>query len=162
MTKNIFLFASISVASGLLFVNIYNSLIDVRSWGSDIPNSIASAREYFKAVNPGNFFRIFSPVNQLLALLVLILFWKVSPAIRLFLGIAFGWYVLGDVLTFVYFYPRNDILFKTAQLTDVETLKKAWSEWNDVNWIRSLIVLTGLIFSFISLHKILLYKYIQQ
>jgi hypothetical protein len=86
----------------------------------------------------------------------------VSPAIRLFLGIAFGWYVLGDVLTFVYFYPRNDILFKTAQLTDVETLKKAWSEWNDVNWIRSLIVLTGLIFSFISLHKILLYKYIQQ
>lgn len=154
MTKNILLFASISLASGVLFVNVYNSVIDVKSWGSDIPNSIASAREYFKAVNPGNFFRIFSPINQLLALLVLILYWKASPSIRLCLGIAFVLYVLGDVLTFAYFYPRNDILFKTAPLTDVETLRKTWSQWNAMNWIRSLIVLAGLVFSFISLHKI--------
>lgn len=154
MTKNLFLFASIIIASGVLFVNVYNSFVDVKSWGSDIPNSIASAREYFKAVNPGDFFRIFSPLNQLLAALVLILFWKTSASVRLCLGIAFGLYVLGDVLTFTYFYPRNDILFKTVQLTDVETLRKAWSGWNTMNWIRSLIVFAGLVFSFLSLHKI--------
>jgi Domain of unknown function (DUF1772) len=154
MTKNIFLFASVGIAAGVLFVNVYNSLIDVRSWGSNIPDSIASAREYFKAVNPGNFFRIFSPVNQLLSLIVLILFWKASPSVRLCLAIAFVLYVLGDVLTFAYFYPRNDIMFKTAQLTDVQMLKKTWSEWHSMNWIRSFIVLAGLIFSFISLHKI--------
>lgn len=158
MTKNIFLFASICIASGIAFVNVYNSLIDAKSWGSDIPNSIASAREYFKAVNPGNFFRIFSPINQLLALLVLILFWKASPSVRLCLGVAFGLYVLGDVLTFAYFYPRNDVLFKTASLMDVETLKKTWSGWNTVNWIRSFIVFVGLVFSFISLHKIYMLK----
>jgi hypothetical protein len=50
--KTIILFASISIASGLLLVNMYTSLIDARSWGSDIPNSIATAREYFKTVNP--------------------------------------------------------------------------------------------------------------
>jgi hypothetical protein len=152
--KNLVLFTSITVAAGLLLINLYSSLIDSRSWESDIPNSIATAREYFKSVNPGNFFRIFSPVNQVLGLLVLVLFWKTSASIRLYLGIAFVLYVLGDAFTFAYFYPRNDIMFRTAQLTDIELLKKTCSEWRVMNWVRSLIVFGGLFFSFLSLHKI--------
>jgi hypothetical protein len=152
--KTIILFVSISVASGLLFVNLYTSLVDVKSWGSDIPNSIATSREYFKIVNPGNFFRIFSPVNQAVGLLVLVLFWKSSPSIRLCLGTAFALYILGDVFTFAYFYPRNDIMFKTAQITDLALLKRTVAEWNMMNWIRSLVILSGLFFSFLSLHKI--------
>lgn len=152
--KNVIVFLSIIIASGLLFVNLYTSLIDAKSWGSDIPNSIATAREYFKTVTPGNFFRVFSPVNQVVGLLALILFWKASPSIRLCLGVAFALYVLGDVLTFAYFYPRNDIMFKNAQLTDVDLLKKVWSEWSMMNWGRSLVLLVGLFFSCFSLHKI--------
>jgi len=34
------LFASLCIASGLLFANIYTSLVDAKSWGSDIPASI--------------------------------------------------------------------------------------------------------------------------
>ncbi len=152
--KTIFLFASISVASGLLFVNLYSSLVDAPSWGSDLPNSIATAREYFKTTNPGNFFRVFSPLNQLLGLTVLILFWKSSTTIRKYLAAAFFCYVVGDMFTFAFFYPRNDIMFKTAQLTELELLSRTWSEWSTMNWLRSLVVLTGLIFSFVSLHKI--------
>ena len=151
--KTIILFASIAIASGLLLVNMYTSIVDAKSWGSDIPNSIGAAREYFKTVNPGNFFRIFSPVNQLLGLLVLILFWKTSPSIRLCAGAAFVMYLLAEGLTFGYFYPRNDIMFKTAQLTDINLLKKTWSEWNTMNWVRTLVLLVGLFFSFLSLHK---------
>lgn len=142
------------MASGLLLVNIYTSLIDAKSWGSNIPNSIGTAREYYRTVTPGNFFRLFSPVNQVLALLVMILFWKSSPSIRLYLGCALFLYVLADIFTFAYFYPRNDIMLKTAQLTDMNVLKKAWSEWNMMNWVRSLIVLIGLFFSCLSLHKV--------
>lgn len=152
--KNIFLFASIALASGLLLTNIYNSLIDARSWGANIPESIGTAREYFKSVNPGNFFRVFSPINQVLGLLVLILFWKTMPAIRIYLGAAFVLYVLGDVFTFAYFYPRNDIMFKTGQLTDIDALRKAWSGWNTMNWLRSFILFVGLVFSFLALNKI--------
>ena len=86
--KKIILFASISLASGLLFTNLFTSLIDAKSWGSDIPHSIAAAREYFKNVDPGDFFRLFSPINQALGLIVLVLFWKTSPSIRLGLVIA--------------------------------------------------------------------------
>src|SRR5438067_284615 len=90
--KTIILFISIGVAGGLLFVNLYTSLVDAKSWGSDIPNSIATTREYFKTVSPANFFRLFSPINQVLGLLVLILFWKTSSSIRLCLGAAFALY----------------------------------------------------------------------
>ena len=152
--KTIILFISISLAAGLLFVNFYNSLIDARSWGSSIPGSIGTAREYFKTVNPGNFFRVFSPINQVLGLLVLILFWKSAPAARPYLGAAFALYVLTDVFTYAYFFPRNDIMWKTAELTDTDLLRKAWSEWSDMNWVRTFMLLVGLCCSFFSLHKI--------
>jgi len=156
--KQIILFASISVASGLLLANIYTSVVDARSWGSNIPDSIAIARQYFKASDPGNFFRIFSPVNQLLGILVLILFWKSSPSIRLYLGMTLVLYLVAEGMTFGYFYPRNDILFRDAPLTNIDLLKKTWSEWNTMNWVRSAILFTGIILSFLSLHKIYLMK----
>jgi hypothetical protein len=152
--KQIFLFASISVACGLLFANLYTSLIDAKSWGSDIPNSIAVTRDYFKTVNPGNFFRMFSPVNQLLGIIVLILFWKTTPSIRLSLGAALALYLLAESLTFGYFFPRNDIMFRNAQLSNVNLLRKTLSEWTRMNWVRSGILLTGIFFSFLALHKI--------
>lgn len=152
--KLIILFVSIALASGLLLTNLYTSLIDAKSWGSDIPNSINAARTYFKVTNPGNFFRLFSPVNQVLALLVLILFWKTSSSLRLYMGGALILYILTDVLTFAYFYPRNAILFEKPELPDTDTLKTIWKQWTNMNWIRSLILLTGIILSSISLHKI--------
>jgi hypothetical protein len=152
--KKIILFASITVASGLLFANLYTSLIDSKSWGTDLPNSIAVAREYFKSVSPGNFFRMFSPVNQALGIIALALFWKTSPSIRLYLGVALALYLLAEGLTFGYFFPRNDIMFRNASLTDVDLLRKTWSEWTRMNWVRSGILLTGIFFSFLSLNKL--------
>ena len=152
--KKIILFASITLASGLLFANLYTSLIDSKAWGTDMPNSIGVAREYFKTVNPGNFFRMFSPVNQLLGIIVLILFWKASPSIRLCLGAALVLYLLAEGLTFGYFFPRNDIMFRDASLTDTDLLRKTLTEWTRMNWVRSAILLVGVFFSFLSLHKI--------
>jgi len=151
--KSIILFSSIALASGLFFVNVYTSLIDATSWGSHIPDSIATARDYYKSVNPGNFFRIFSPLNQLLGLVVLVLFWKSSPAIRLYVAIAFVLYIAAEGLTFGYFYPRNAIMFKSAQITDIDLLRKTWSQWNSMNWVRSTMLLVGMIFSMLALHS---------
>ena len=148
------LFASTSLASGMLFANIYTSLVDAKSWGANIPHSIETAREYQKIVNPGNFFRILSPINLLVALLVLILFWKVSVTARIYLGTALALYVSVDVFTFAYFYPRNKILFEAAPLPSIDTVKNALTEWSTMNWLRSLIIFAGLVFSFLALHEI--------
>ena len=152
--KKIILFVSISLASGLLFTNLFTSLVDAKSWGSDIPNSIAAAREYFRVVDPGVFFRLFSPINQALGLIVLVVFWKTSPSIRLFLFIALVCYLSAEAMTFKYFFPRNDIMFRDAALTDIDLLTKTWSEWNSMNWVRTGILVVGVIFSTLSLHKI--------
>ena len=152
--KLLLLFASTSLASGLLFANIYTSLIDAKSWGANIPKSIEAAREYHKIVNPGNFFRMLSPANLVVGLLVLILFWKVSATVRIYLGMALALYVCVDIFTFTYFYPKNKIMFETTPLPDINTLKNALTEWRTMNWLRSFIIFAGLVFSFLALHEI--------
>ncbi len=156
--KKIILYSSIAFASGIFFVNIYNSIVNAVNVENNIPESIIAANNFFKPANPGTFFQIFSPATQLLTLLSLILFWKKKPSVRLFIGIALLFYVAADILTFTYFHPRNDIMFFSEQLPDTETLKKLASEWSCMNWVRSAIVLTGLVFSFLAVDKVLSIK----
>jgi len=152
--KLLLLFASTALASGLLFANIYTSLVDAKSWGANIPKSIETARDYFKTVNPKIFFRMIAPANLVVASLVLILSWNVSVTARVYLGAALALYVCGDVFTFAYFYPRNKIMFETTPLPGIDTLKNTLRGWSTMNWVRSLILFAGLIFSFLALHEI--------
>ncbi len=152
--KRIVLYLSIVFASGVLFANMYNSIVDTTAWGAHFPESIQTTRAYYQTVNPGTFFRVFSPINQLLALLSLIFFWKRSPAVRIFLLAAFILYVLADVFTFAYFYPRNDIMFKSDLSTNLRAVELAWRQWRPMNWLRSAIIVAGLACSFIALDKL--------
>jgi hypothetical protein len=154
MLRQSTLFIAATYAAGLLFVNIYNSVIDATSWGSNIPVSIETAKEYFKIVNPGNFMRIASPINQLLTLIALITCWKMGKKMRIYCGSALLIAVLVDVFTFGYFYPRLNIMF-IQPITNVEAIKTAWSEWSSMNWVRSGLVLINLVFDFIALTLLL-------
>lgn len=151
--KRIVLYASIAFSSGLFFTNIYNSIVNAANWESNIPQSITATREFFVVANPGTFFQLIDPTNLLLIVLAMILFWKKSSSIRLYLGIALFFYVASMILTFTYFYPRNEVMFLSEQLPGTETLKIAASEWGRMNWIRSLLWLAGLVCSFIALDK---------
>lgn len=151
--KKVILFTSVALASGVLFANIYNSMVNAVATDSDIPNSIMAAREYFKVVNPGDFFKIFSPATQIFTLLSLILFWKTAKSLRVFLGIALLCYISGDIFAFTYFHPRNDIMYLSQPIPTTETLKKISSEWMSMNWVRSFVLFIGLIFSFLAVDK---------
>ncbi|WP_421944008.1 anthrone oxygenase family protein [Pedobacter sp.] len=150
--KKIILLSSVTVASGVLFANIFNSMVIAVATDSDIPNSVLAAREFFKTANPGNFFKIFSPASQFLTLLSLILCWKKAKHIRLFLGIALICYISGDIFAFTYFHPRTDIMMSTPT-PDTETLKRLSSEWSSMNWVRSFILLIGVVFSFAAVDR---------
>ena len=151
--KKIVLYASVAFSSGLFFTNIYNSIVNAANWESNIPQSITATRDFFVVANPGTFFQLVDPANMLLVVLALILFWKRSTSIRLCLGIALLCYISSMILTFTYFYPRNDVMFLSKQLPDTETLKKAASEWGRMGWVRCLLSLAGLICSFLALDK---------
>ena len=151
--KKIVLYASVAFSSGLFFTNIYNSIVNAANWESNIPQSISATRAFFAVANPGTFFKLIDPTNMLLIVLALILFWKRSSSIRLFLGIALLCYVSSMILTFTYFYPRNEVMFLSEQLPGTETLKKAASEWGRMNWVRCFLSLAGLVCSFLALDK---------
>ena len=150
--KRSVLFASMAVASGLALTNVYTSLVDVPAWDHNVPASIDVARQYFSVSNPGTFFRIFSPLNQLLGLLSMLLFWKRSPQVRLLLIAAFLLYITGEGLTFQYFYPRNAILFG-HEAVDTTRLQSILADWRNMNWVRSAIIVTGVICSALALNK---------
>ena len=151
--RKILLYASIAFSSGLLFTNIYNSIVNAANWESNVPHSITATKNFFVVANPGTFFKIIDPANLVLIVLALVLFGKKSASIRLYLGIALVCYVSSMILTFTYFYPRNEIMFLSEQLPDTETLKRVATQWGNMNWVRSFIWLTGLVCSFLSLDK---------
>jgi hypothetical protein len=142
-----------TLAAGLLFTNIYTSVVDAPNWGHDIPASIEAARAYFSAANPGTFFRIFSPASQIVTLLALVLCWRVDRRVRYYLLAALVFAVATDAFTFAYFYPRNDIMFVNPVAGNVDAIRSAWSQWSTMNWPRSAIVAIGLIFDFAALTR---------
>ena len=144
---------SVAVSSGVLFSNVFNSIVIGAATDSNIPNSVIAGKEYFKFINPGDFFKIFSPASQFLTLLSLIIFWKSCKKVRLLLGIALLCHITSDILAFTYFHPRTDMM-NSDPIPDSETLKRLSSEWNVMNWVRSCILLIGVVLSFLAVDKI--------
>lgn len=151
--KRIVLYACVAFSSGLFFTLVYNSIVNAANWESNIPHSITATRDFFIVANPGTFFQLVDPTNMLMTVLALILFWRRSTSIRLYLGIALLCYISSMILTFTYFYPRNDVMFLSEQLPDTETLKKVATEWGRMGWVRCLLSLAGLVCSFLALDK---------
>lgn len=139
---------SIMVASGLVMVTVYNTLVDARSWSSDIPTSIQTARDYYKHVDPRRFYAMLGPPNMLLSLLTIILFWKDGASLRLYFGASFALYAAILVLTLAYFLPRDLILFTRPIPDHIDEIRTAALQWSHMNWLRTLLGLAGVLFSF--------------
>lgn len=151
--KKIILYISVTLAAGLLLTNIYSSFVDGKIWGADIPKSIQAARAYYFYVNPGAFFGLFSPANLLFGLLAVLFFWNSPGNVRKFLLIAFIFYAANEALTFAYFYPRNAVIFGTSLAENLENIRTAVIQWEQMNWLRSAILFVGLIFSYLGLNE---------
>ena len=128
-------------------VSIYNTVVDAKSWGSDIPASIQAARDYFQHVDPRRFYEVAGPVNLVLIVLTLILFWKESVSLRFYFAASLASYA-AIILTLAYFVPRNLILFTWPISDHLEQIGTASAQWSAMNWIRSLLGLAGVLFSF--------------
>jgi anthrone oxygenase-like protein len=113
-----------------------------------IPTSIQTARDYYRHVDPRQFYAIAGPVNLILILVTLILFWKDSVLLRLYFGASLVLYVAILILTLAYFVPRDLILFTWSIPDRLEQIRAASAQWSYMNWLRSLLGLAGVLFSF--------------
>jgi hypothetical protein len=146
--KKLILFLSIICGSGLTMVTIYNTVVDAQTWGSDIPASIQTARDYFQHVDPRRFYEVAGPVNLVLIVLTLILFWKEPVSLRFYFAASLASYTAILILTLAYFVPRNLILFTSSISDHLEQIRTASAQWSAMNWLRSLLGLAGVLFSF--------------
>jgi len=146
--KKAILFLSIMVASGLLMVSVYNTIVDAKSWGADMPDSIQAARDYYKHVDPRRFYAVMGPLNQILSLLTIILFWKYSVSLRFYFAASFLLYAAIVILTLAYFVPRDLILFTWPIPNHIQEIRTASVQWSLMNWLRSLLGLIGILLSF--------------
>ena len=146
MIRPILLAATAATAAGLLFVNIYNSVVDAPNWGANLPHSIEAARAYFTVANPGTYYRIVSPLNQVLAIIALILSWRNNRYIAVSLLLTA---ILADALTFGYFYPRNEVMFVNP--INENAVRIAWEQWSTMNWVRTALCLVNTTLAFMLL-----------
>jgi hypothetical protein len=147
MKRIILLSLSAATTAGLLFVNVYNSVVDAANWQAALPGSMMTARAYFSVADPGTFFRIASPLSQLLALVTLIACWKYGR-LRYFAAGTLLLAVFADLLTFGYFYPRLDIMFAAPLEANGEAIREAVEQWSSMNWFRSALCAANTFLSF--------------
>jgi len=59
--------------------------------------------------------------------------------------------VAGEALTYIYFFPRNAIMFTDPLGPNTEVLKAVWSQWTTMNWFRSAIIAVQVVADFLAL-----------
>jgi hypothetical protein len=123
----------------LLGATIYESVVMAPNYERDIPASIDLARQFLKRTTPAHYFRVITPLTQLLLLASLIASWQIAGA-RWRLLTALGLLVLIDVITYAFHYPRVAIMFKAPMPEDPAGLSRAAREWAVGNVVRAVLL----------------------
>ncbi|SOD12503.1 hypothetical protein SAMN06297358_0703 [Pedobacter xixiisoli] len=129
---------AIVVSSGLLFVNLYNAIVDASNWGHQLPQSINIARNYFAFKNPADFFKFTGPLVHIIGINCVIRFWKTDKKVRWYNVTALAAILFNDLLTFIFIFPLNIVLFGATQ--DIKAIQQAFHQWYLLNWFRSIIL----------------------
>jgi hypothetical protein len=146
--KRLILFLSIIGGAGLtMAASITRSLMQ-KPGVFDIPASVQTARDYFQHVDPRRFYKVAGPVNLILIVLTLTLFWQDAVPLRFYFAAAFACYAGILVLALACFVPRNRILFTWSISDHLEQVRTASTQWSAMNWIHSLLGMAGVLFSF--------------
>jgi len=128
----------------LLGAAVYESVVMAPNYERAIPASIELARQFLKGTTPAHFFRVVTPLTQLLLLAGIVTSWQIEAA-RWRLLAALGILVLLDVITFAFHYPRLAIMFKAPMPEDPARLSRAAREWALGNLVRAVLVAGALL-----------------
>jgi hypothetical protein len=118
----------------LLGATAYETVVMAPNYERDIPASIDLARQFLRRVTPARYFRILSPLTQLLLVASVLLCWGTDA--RWWLLTALGALAAADVITFTFHYPRLSIMFKEPIPHDPVRLRRAAREWAVGNLVR--------------------------
>lgn len=138
MTAHILGVLALIAVALLLGATWYEAVVMAPNYERDVPGSIVLARQFLSRTTPAHFFRAIAPAAQLLALLAVIFDWG-KPGCTAFL-VGFVALVAADIITYMFHYPRLAIMFKSPEVRDAATLRRAAREWAVGNWVRGVLL----------------------
>jgi hypothetical protein len=144
---------ALALSAMLLGTGAYESVVVAPNLPG-APSSLEHARGFYRATNPGTFFRVLSPGTQIVLLLALVCNWGPVPVTRWRLAGALALAILGDVITFKFHYPRNTILFSDPLTRSAADLDRVATEWAAGNYVRIGAILTAVVLAMVSLIRI--------
>lgn len=128
--------------SFLLAGNVYNAVVEMPNL-KDAAH-VEAFRAFATEANPGNYFRVISPLTSLSLLASVLVGWSRPRARNAAALVAAGCMVAAEIFTVVYFFPRNDVMF-VAPLGDGAAAVQAAAEWSRANVLRMAICGLGLL-----------------
>lgn len=144
---------AVVVSAMLLGASVYDSVVLAPNL-QGAPASLEHARGFMHVTNPGTLFRVLSPANQLCLLLALICCWKPDRTARWSLAAALVLGIAGDIVTFQFHYPRNEILFRAPLTTPPAEFDRVAAEWATGNYVRIVMVSAAVLLAMWSLIRV--------
>src|SRR5688572_33263228 len=119
---------------------IFAVMVEYPNWFANVPASLEATRTFYKVLHPGYFFQTFGPLLVLSGIAFMIAGWRTGPA-RNFVAVAVAIFIAIELLTFLYIYPRLDIMFgPNAVSQSIGALQLAASEFTLADRARTLMV----------------------
>lgn len=128
----------------LLGATAYESVVMAPNYGRDVPESIDVARRFLQRTTPAHYFRVLTPVTQLILLGSVVITWR-SAEVRYPTLAALVVLVLLDGITFTFHYPRLAIMFKGPMPEDAQRLRRAAREWAVGNIVRIALLIAAVL-----------------
>ncbi len=133
--------------------NLFDVIVNEKNLTRNFPDSVEHIRRFYKFSNPGHFFRLFTPIYGLSALIALLCFWHVAYGRRwLIIGSILS-YALTQVITIVYFFPQNQLL-REGPIDELTTLFTKFATTRTyLDFLRNVLTLTAVVLLLIALSQ---------
>jgi len=138
---------------------IFCVIVEYPNWFADVPASLRTTREFYKAFHPGYFFQTFGPLILISGLAFLAVGWRIRET-RNFVLASIALLISIELLTFIYIYPRLGILFAPDSAGHaVETLRQASAEFTTADRIRTFLDLIASGLSIAAMFRFFKHRY---
>lgn len=123
----------------LFGANLYEVVVSVPNWRD--ADLLKAYRAFAVRRNPGHYYRVLSPLTNVVLLASLLAGWGAFPGRNAWVGAALGCMVAAELFTVAYFFPRNRSLFEGNP--DQAEVTRTVGQWSRANYLRMLITVSG-------------------
>ena len=145
-------FLPLLLLSMLLGASAFQVVVDMPNW-TGLP-ALEHYRAFYQVLNPGTFFQTLLPTTLLALLAALVCNWRPIPATRWRLAGALALMIVVGVITFMFHFPRNKILFVDPLTRPAAYYHQVVTEWAAGDYVRLAVIASAIVLVAVSMIRI--------